>query len=132
MWTRSRLRCFCSTISTLGGRVSGKAERRDSGTVRCQPERSEGDHAGMAPFAAPRVTFPSAVPPFRRSGALLLLLLGCGTNTADERVTVPAGTSFAAVTDSLAAHGVVSNRVWFKLLARVRRADRSVRAGVYE
>ena len=63
---------------------------------------------------------------------LLLLLPACGTNTSDERVTVPAGTSFAAVTDSLVAHGVVSNRVWFKLLARVRRADRSVRAGVYE
>jgi UPF0755 protein len=62
----------------------------------------------------------------------LLLLLACGSNTSDERVTVPAGTSFAAVTDSLVAHGVVSNRLWFKLLARVRGADRSVRAGVYE
>lgn len=62
----------------------------------------------------------------------LLLLLACGSNTAAERVTVPPGTSFAAVTDSLAAHGVVSNRLWFTLLARLRRADRSVRAGVYE
>ncbi len=69
----------------------------------------------------------------RWTGALLLLLLGaCGTNTASERVTVPAGTTFAAVTDSLVAHGVVGNRLWFKVLARVRRADRSVRAGVYE
>jgi UPF0755 protein len=63
---------------------------------------------------------------------VLVLLLACGTNTAAERVTVPPGTSFAAVTDSLVAHGVVSNRLWFKLLARVRRADRSVRAGVYQ
>ena len=70
----------------------------------------------------------------RRGPALLLalLLLGCGTNASPERVTVPPGTSFSAVTDTLAAHGVVSNRVWFKLLARVRGADRSVRAGVYE
>jgi UPF0755 protein len=63
---------------------------------------------------------------------LALLLLACGTNASPERVTVPPGTSFSAVTDTLAAHGVVSNRVWFKLLARVRGADRSVRAGVYE
>ncbi len=63
---------------------------------------------------------------------LALLLLACGTNPSPERVTVPPGTSFSAVTDTLAAHGVVSNRVWFKLLARVRGADRSVRAGVYE
>ena len=70
-----------------------------------------------------------------RSGPALLLallLLACGTNASPERVTVPPGTSFSAVTDTLAAHGVVSNRVWFKLLARVRGADRSVRAGVYE
>ena len=32
----------------------------------------------------------------------------------------------------LVAHGVVGNRLWFKLLARVRGVDRSVRAGVYE
>jgi UPF0755 protein len=69
----------------------------------------------------------------RRSAFLLLpLLAACGTNTSDERVTVPQGASFAAVTDSLVAHGVVGNRLWFKTLARLRRADRSVRAGVYE
>ena len=70
-----------------------------------------------------------------RAGRLLaglLLLAGCGTNASDERVTVPPGASFAAVTDSLVAHGVVGNRLWFKTLARVRRADRSVRAGVYQ
>jgi UPF0755 protein len=63
---------------------------------------------------------------------LALLLVGCGSNTSAERVTVPQGTSFTAVTDSLVAHGVVSSRLWFKLLARVRGADRSVRAGVYQ
>lgn len=66
------------------------------------------------------------------SAAFLVVLAACGTNGADERVTVPPGASFTAVTDSLVAHGVVSNRLWFKLLARIRRADRSVRAGVYE
>jgi UPF0755 protein len=64
--------------------------------------------------------------------ALLLLLLGCGTNPAPERVSVPPGSSFSAVTDSLAAHGVIGNRLWFTMLARARGADRSVRAGAYE
>jgi UPF0755 protein len=36
------------------------------------------------------------------------------------------------VTDSLNAHGVISDRRSFKLLARVRGVDRSVHAGVYE
>ena len=64
--------------------------------------------------------------------APLLLVAACGTNPAPERVSVPPGTTFSAVTDSLAAHGVVGNRLWFTLLARVRGADRSVRAGAYE
>ena len=64
--------------------------------------------------------------------ALALSLAACGTNGSPERVTVPPGTSFSAVTDTLAAHGVVGNRFWFTLLARARGADRSVRAGVYE
>lgn len=69
----------------------------------------------------------------RRFGcAALLLLLGCGSNPSPERVSVPPGSSFAAVTDSLEAHRVIGNRLWFTLLARVRGADRSVRAGAYE
>ena len=63
----------------------------------------------------------------------LLLLAACGgSNTAPERVTLPPGTSFAALTDSLTAHGVIGSRQWFKLLARVRGVDRSVQAGIYE
>jgi UPF0755 protein len=68
----------------------------------------------------------------RAPTALLLLLLGCGSNPAPERVSVPPGSTFAAVTDSLEAHRVIGNRLWFTLLARVRGADRSVRAGAYE
>lgn len=64
--------------------------------------------------------------------ALLVLVIGCGTNAAPERVSVPPGSSFSAVTDSLAAHGVIGNRLWFTFLARVRGSDRSVRAGAYE
>jgi UPF0755 protein len=63
---------------------------------------------------------------------LALTLAACGGNSSAERVTLPPGATFSAVTDTLAAHGVVGNRFWFKLLARVRGADRSVRAGVYQ
>lgn len=70
----------------------------------------------------------------RRVGAVALLgLSACsGSNAAPERVTLPPGASFAAVTDTLAAHGVIRGGRAFKLLARVRGVDRSVQAGVYE
>jgi UPF0755 protein len=61
-----------------------------------------------------------------------LLLSACGASAKSDRVTLPPGASFAAVTDSLAAHGVITSPRWFKLLARVRRVERSVHAGVYE
>jgi len=65
--------------------------------------------------------------------ALVLGTAACaGSNTADERVTLPPGATFSAVTDTLAAHGVIPNRRLFRLIARIRRVDRSVQAGVYE
>jgi UPF0755 protein len=63
---------------------------------------------------------------------LLVILAACGGRREAERVTLPPGSTFTAVTDSLVAHGVVSSRLAFKLLARVRGVDRSVHAGVYE
>jgi peptidoglycan lytic transglycosylase G len=73
------------------------------------------------------------VRPSRVGAAALLGLAACsGSNAAPERVTLPPGASFAAVTDTLAAHGVIRGRRPFKLLARVRGVDRSVQAGVYE
>ena len=62
----------------------------------------------------------------------VLALAACGSSAKPARVILPAGTSFAAVTDSLQAHNVISNPRVFKLLARVRGVDRSVHAGVYE
>ena len=65
--------------------------------------------------------------------SLLVLSAACaGTNNATERVTLPPGATFAAVTDTLVAHGIIGDRRVFKLLARVRGVDRSVQAGVYE
>jgi UPF0755 protein len=73
----------------------------------------------------------------RRTGAailpLVLLLAACsGGNSETERVNLPPGASFSAVTDSLVAHRVVGNRLGFKLLGRVRGVDRAIQAGIYE
>jgi UPF0755 protein len=51
---------------------------------------------------------------------------------APQRIVIAPGTSFGAVTDSLVTRGVVTNRTWFKLLARARGLDRAVQAGAYE
>lgn len=47
-------------------------------------------------------------------------------------VTIPAGASFDQVLQSLQEAGLVGNLAYFKLLARLRGADRRVRAGQYE
>jgi UPF0755 protein len=62
----------------------------------------------------------------------LTTLTACGSSTQSGRVILPPGASFGAVTDSLAAHGIITNSRRFKLLARLRGVDRSVHAGVYE
>jgi UPF0755 protein len=49
-----------------------------------------------------------------------------------ERITVPPQATFRAVTDSLAAHGLITNKLIFRLVARVKGLDRSVQAGVYD
>jgi UPF0755 protein len=126
--------------------VTGKAERWSGGTAeRVQAVIPSGarDLAGACLGTArkiPRSARDDALahvlgPTARPSGLCFLLALSlsaCGTNSAAERVTLPPGASFSAVTDTLAAHGVVGSRLWFTLIARVRGADRSVRAGVYE
>lgn len=63
----------------------------------------------------------------------MLLAASCtGAPGPVEQVTVPPGSSFSVVTDSLAAHGIIEHPRWFRLLARARGLDRSVRAGVYQ
>jgi UPF0755 protein len=60
-------------------------------------------------------------------------LLACmGPSGPVERVTIPPRSSFSAVADSMARHQVIWSRLWFKLVARIRRVDRSTKAGVYE
>ncbi|HTO73986.1 MAG TPA: endolytic transglycosylase MltG, partial [Gemmatimonadales bacterium] len=61
----------------------------------------------------------------------LLLLTACGTGPV-ERFTIPPGASLSRVADTLAAHDIISCRFCFKVAARLRGAERSVQAGVYE
>lgn len=67
-------------------------------------------------------------------GALASFQAGCRAPAPGpiERVTVPPKAGFSAVTDSLAAHGVIRHPLWFKLVARVKGVDRTTKAGVYE
>ena len=62
----------------------------------------------------------------------LILLSACSPSTRAQRVTLPPGASFSAVTDSLVAHSVITSPRWFELLARLRGVDRTVHAGVYQ
>jgi UPF0755 protein len=76
----------------------------------------------------------------RRPWRLALWMAGltcaaCGGPPGEPvRVIVPRGSGFGAVTDSLVARGVLGAKTskLFRLYARVRGADRAVRAGQYD
>lgn len=74
----------------------------------------------------------------RSAWALTALLVACGVacaapgNGEKVRITIPQGATFREVTDTLVAHDLVGSRFWFNLLARVRRTDRSAKAGIYD
>jgi UPF0755 protein len=64
--------------------------------------------------------------------AFLILACDAPANAPLVRVTVPIGAHFAEVTDSLVNRGLLESTFWFKAFARLRRTDRSVKAGVYD
>jgi UPF0755 protein len=66
--------------------------------------------------------------------ALTLALVACGPapDAPRERVVIPAGASVHSIADTLAAHGVISSRRWFRVLARLGGYDRRLRSGPYE
>jgi UPF0755 protein len=70
----------------------------------------------------------------RISLLLLVLLAACGSGQGTgERlpVQVPAGASFAQITDSLTARGIIKQPAIFRLYARLKGADARVRPGTY-
>jgi UPF0755 protein len=77
-------------------------------------------------------------PRLARRGALLaaaLVLAGCSGPAEDAptvEVFLPPGSTFDQITDSLVARGVVRDRRWFRLTARVAGFDRKLKAGYYE
>ena len=71
-------------------------------------------------------------PAFVAVTGLSVLVSACSPSAKAARVVLPQGASFSAVTDSLEAHQVITNAGAFKLLAKVRRVERAVHAGVYE
>jgi UPF0755 protein len=90
----------------------------------------------------PAVPATVAPPVFARlvRACLLLLLVAavaaCGAGSAGDgdpvRFTVPQGSGFGAVTDTLAQRGLVGFPLGFRLYARYRGAERAVKPGVYE
>lgn len=69
-----------------------------------------------------------------RSASLLVLLAACGAEPGAprERVTIPPGSTVRIVADSLAAHGIIESRTWFKLVARLSSYERRIQSGIFE
>ncbi len=70
-----------------------------------------------------------------RYSVLLAVTLACYAPSEPGppvRITVPAGATFRQVTDTLVAHDLIGSRLWFTILARARRTDRSIQAGMYD
>lgn len=68
------------------------------------------------------------------TAVLVAATIACAAPGGGEkvRITIPQGATFREVTDTLVAHDLVSSRFWFTVLARVRRSDRSAKAGIYD
>lgn len=69
--------------------------------------------------------------------ASVLVMAACGGGNVDPnadpvRVVVPNGSSFRAAAESLASAGVVDNPRMFRLYAKFRGQDRSLKPGTYE
>ncbi|MEX2472749.1 MAG: endolytic transglycosylase MltG [Gemmatimonadota bacterium] len=63
--------------------------------------------------------------------ALALVLAACGSDGPPVEVSIPSGSGFSEVVDTLSARGIVGRPGLFTLYARLRGADREVRAGRY-
>ena len=63
-----------------------------------------------------------------------LFLFGCGNpgqTGGEEVVVIPAGATVRAVADSLAAHGIIRSRFWFRMLTKLQGKERQLQRGAY-
>ena len=60
------------------------------------------------------------------------VITACGGEGAPVRVTVPVGANMRTASDSLARAGVIGSPKAFRLYAKLRRGDRTIKAGTYE
>ena len=70
-----------------------------------------------------------------RLAPLLLFALACGSGSPPGpvvRITIPAGATFSAATDTLVAHGLVKSPRLFRWYARLFRKTDEIKAGVYD
>jgi len=66
---------------------------------------------------------------------IAVTLAACGGPAPDaplEQVTIPPGATLRAISESLSVRNVLEHPRWFRLLARLKGADRSAQAGIYE
>ncbi|MDE0730104.1 MAG: endolytic transglycosylase MltG [Longimicrobiales bacterium] len=67
------------------------------------------------------------------SSIILVCLMSCGTDPDGLlEVTVPSGSTFSEVTDTLVNRGLIGAQGPFKLYARIRGDDRRIKSGRYE
>ena len=78
--------------------------------------------------------FSSATRVLARTLPVLLAFVACNSEEAGEpvRITVPPGVNFSVILDTLVERGVVEGPRRFRLYARLKGADRRIRAGDYD
>lgn len=64
-------------------------------------------------------------------GAAALAACGGGATGERARVVIPPGATFRAAADSLARHGVIANATMFRVYAKIRGSDRTIKPGTY-
>jgi UPF0755 protein len=67
-----------------------------------------------------------------RLSSLFLLAACSSARGAMERVPIPHGATVRVAAESLAAHGIIRSRAWFRLRARLSGGKATVKAGVYD
>ena len=104
---------------------AGRQHPRATGNWTRLPRRSSCSTSSKSGGTA----VPDAVP---NPPCLLVAACGAAANAPTERVTIPPGATVRVVADSLAAHGIISSRRWFRLVARLGGYERKLADRPYE